>query len=198
MSTRSYVSPVRSAVAAEKRDAVVQAATQFLRERSISEFSLDAIARSAGVTRLTVYNQFGSRKGLLEAVLDAIADGGKLGRLGTAIDLPDPWDALERLVEIFCDFWVSDPAIARLHDAIAIEQEFGEALIARNERRRKILTALIGRISSAPAAEQRKIVDLVFALTSSAMYRSLSNGRSKKVTREIIWAATTDAVKRIE
>ncbi|WP_404558819.1 TetR/AcrR family transcriptional regulator [Bradyrhizobium niftali] len=52
--------------------------------------SLDAVAKAANVTRLTVYNQFGSRRGLLEAVFDDIARRGRLGRLDDAVDDPDP------------------------------------------------------------------------------------------------------------
>ena len=74
MSTRRYVSSVRTAAAAEKRDRVIEAAARSLREdASIASFSLDAVAKAAGVTRLTVYHQFGSRRGLLEAVFDDIA-----------------------------------------------------------------------------------------------------------------------------
>ena len=91
MSTRSYVSPVRTAAAAEKRDRVIQAAARFLREEDrIAAFSLDAVAKAADVTRLTVYNQFGSRRGLLEAVFDDIARRGRLIRLNDAMAEPDP------------------------------------------------------------------------------------------------------------
>src|SRR5713226_8597849 len=105
MSTRPYVSAVRAAAAAEKRDHVIQAAALFLREEeSIAAFSLDAVAKAAGVTRLTVYNQFGSRRGLLEAVFDDIARRGRLIRLNNAMAKPDPREGLDQLIEIFCDF----------------------------------------------------------------------------------------------
>ena len=52
------------AAAAEKRERVIEAAARSLREdASIASFSLDAVAKAAGVTRLTVYHQFGSRRG---------------------------------------------------------------------------------------------------------------------------------------
>ena len=63
MPPRAYVSSVRTAAAAEKRDRVLEAAAKLLREdASIARFSLDTVAKAAGVTRLTVYNQFGSRR----------------------------------------------------------------------------------------------------------------------------------------
>ena len=61
MPPRSYVSPARSAAAAETRERVIEAASRTLREgESIARFSLDTVAKVAGVTRLTVYNQCGA------------------------------------------------------------------------------------------------------------------------------------------
>jgi len=106
MPTRPYVSPIRDTAAAEKRARVVDAAGRLLREQAdVASFSLDAVAKAAGVTRLTVYNQFGSRRGLLEAVFDERARQGGLNRIADAMAMSDPRAGLDRLVEIFCDFW---------------------------------------------------------------------------------------------
>src|SRR5258705_10911531 len=48
------------------RDRILRAALELLQLDNIAAFSLEAVARRAGVTRMTVYNQFGSRAGLLE------------------------------------------------------------------------------------------------------------------------------------
>jgi len=110
---RRYVSSVRTAAAAAKRDHVLEAAARLLREdTSIAAFSLDAVAKAAGVTRLTVYNQFGSRRGLLEAVFDGIARQGGLTEIPDAMAMADPLMALDRLVQIFCGFWNRDRAVA--------------------------------------------------------------------------------------
>src|ERR1700731_658015 len=146
MPTRTYNSSVRAAAAAEKRDRVVAAAGRLLHEETnIASFSLDAVAKAAGVTRLTVYNQFGSRRGLLEAVFDERARQGRLGRIPEAMAMDDPRAALGRLIEIFCAFW-DDPAVGRLQDATALDPEFAVALGERNERRRKGIGLLIGRM----------------------------------------------------
>jgi len=199
MSTRprSYVSSVRAAAAAEKRRDVIDAAARFLREEpSIATFSLDAIAKRAGVTRLTVYNQFGSRRGLLEVVFDDIARRGRLARLSDAISNPDPWLGLDHLVEIFCSFWSGDAALGRLHDAGAIDHEFAQAVQDRNERRRTSIRAILQRIheNQAPALE-RDSVDLIFTLTSYATYRSLSTGRKAPAVCALLKTACRDAAR---
>src|SRR5258708_14771734 len=128
MSTRSYVSSVRTAAAAAKRDRVIEAAARSLREdASIAGFSLDAVAKAAGVTRLTVYHQFGSRRGLLEAVFDDIARRGGLDEIADAMAMPDPRAALDRLVEIFFAFWDRDPATGPLPPPSASDPHFPPA-----------------------------------------------------------------------
>src|SRR6266436_1370573 len=181
MRRRAYVSSVRTAAAAEKRDRVIEAAARTLREdASISSFSLDNVAKAAGVTRLTVYNQFGSRRGLLEAVFDEIARQGGLEGIAGAMAIADPRAALDRLVEIFCAFWNRDPAVGRLHEAMATDPEFAAALIDRNERRRRGVRVLVDRIAGKAASRRARqdAVDTIFALTSYAMFAMLSPGRS--------------------
>ena len=199
MSTRSYVSAVRTEAAAEKRDRVINAAAKFLREEdSIAAFSLDAVAKAAGVTRLTVYNQFGSRRGLLEAVFDDIARRGGLARLNDAMAEPDPWNGLDQLIEIFCNFWGGDPAVSRLHEAMAIDPEFARALLERNERRRQSLEVLVTRLAKdvASPSAQRDAVDLVFALTSCAMFRMLALERSAMAVCDLLKDASRAAIGR--
>jgi AcrR family transcriptional regulator len=192
MPKRHYVSSVRAAAAAEKRDRVIDAATRWLRENvSIATFSLDAVAKAAGVTRLTVYHQFGSRRGLLEAVFDEIARQGGLSRIEQAMAITDPRAALDRLVEIFCHFWNWDAAIGRLQQAMSIDPEFAEALMERNQRRRKALEILVARLggrNASPAARQ-DAVDMIFALTSYPMYATLRGNRASDEACRLIKSA---------
>lgn len=199
-STRSYTSPVRAAAAAEKRDRVLQVATDVLRESaSATHFSLDAVAKIAGVTRLTVYNQFGSRRGLLEAVFDSIALQGQLGRLRHVHAQPDPREGIDLLIRICCDFWSSDPAVPRIYEAMASDVEFAQALTERNERRRQLIGTLVEKLSTKATRPQlrRDTVDFIFALTSFAMFRMLAPGRSSDEVGELIRASAHAALERL-
>ncbi|WMT76813.1 TetR/AcrR family transcriptional regulator [Bradyrhizobium sp. Ash2021] len=198
MRRRAYVSSVRTAAAAEKRDRVIEAAARTLREdASISSFSLDNVAKAAGVTRLTVYNQFGSRRGLLEAVFDDIARQGGLEGIADAMAIADPHAALDRLVEIFCAFWNRDPAVGRLHEAMATDPEFAAALIDRNERRRRGVRVLVDRIAGKAASRRARqdAVDTIFALTSYAMFAMLSPGRSVDDVCHLVQSACRAALQ---
>ena len=181
MSKRSYVSSVRASASAETRERIVAAGARLLRkDASIANFSLDVVAKAAGVTRLTVYNQFGSRRGLLEAVFDDIAREGGLFELADVMTMADPRAALDRLITIFCTFWSHDPAIGALNQAIATEPEFGNSLVERNERRRELLTDLLSRIAGKRANKRavHDAVDLIFVLTSYPTFAALSPQRS--------------------
>jgi AcrR family transcriptional regulator len=193
MSQRPYSSPLRDAAAAEKRARVVDVAIRLLREhQNAASVSMEAVAKAAGVTRLTVYKQFGSRRGLLEAVFDEGARQGGLGRIAETMAMDDPGAALGRLIEIFCEFWGSDPSRGRLHDAAALDPEFAQTLAERNERRRTAIGLLIGRFNAGEAGATSKTsdaADLLFGLTSFAMYRSLAANRPQAAVCELLKAA---------
>jgi AcrR family transcriptional regulator len=199
MARRKYVSRVRTAAAEAKRRQVIEAAAAFLRREPLSAFSLDTVAKSAGVTRLTVYNQFGSRRGLLEAVFDYLATQGRLERIPEAVVDPQPRRGLERLAEIFCEFWGGDPAVGRLHDAMAMDSELAQALGERNERRRRDVAALVERLpqSGTDAARRKDAIDLIFALMSYPMFRLLSEGRSPDEICTLIRATCDQALARM-
>ena len=197
MPRRPYTSSVRTAAAAEKRERVIKAAARSLREdASIASFSLDAVAKAAGVTRLTVYHQFGSRRGLFEAVFDEIARQGGLAEIPGAMAMSDPRAALDRLVEIFCAFWNRDPAVGRLHEAMATDPEFAQALIGRNERRRETVNVLVGRIAGKTAPRARRgAVDMIFAMTSFAMFAMLRRDRSVDDVCALVKTACRNALE---
>src|SRR4051794_8634446 len=197
MPKRSYVSSARASAAAATRERIIAAGARLLRQdASIANFSLDVVAKASGVTRLTVYNQFGSRRGLLEAVFDDIAHQGGLFELAEVMTMADPRAALDRVIEIFCRFWGRDPAIGGLNQAIATDPEFGEALIERNERRRELLTTLLSRVVGKHAAKRvvRDTVDLIFALTSYPTFAALNRQRSTEEICGLLRTACRTAV----
>jgi AcrR family transcriptional regulator len=200
VSPRRYNSPGRAAAAAKTRERIVAAAATILGSAAgIHDFSLDAVAKAAGVTRLTVYNQFGSRRAVLEAVFDQVALRGGLHRLAEAVALVDPRAALRQTIAIFCDFWSFDAgALGLLHAAGSSDQEFAVSVSERNERRRRLLATIIRRMELRPKI-QRDLVDVLFALTSFPFFAQLTTtGRSAEAAGGLIQALASDAVRRAE
>lgn len=173
--SRPYSGTKREAKAAETRSRLLAAATALLRQPSGGALSLESVAVAAGVTRLTVYNQFGSRRGLLEETFDNLAAAGAMATLTEAMALADPHEALAGLVRVFCDFWSSDDALAGLFATAAIDTELAESLALRNERRRMALGVIVRR-RGGDEAKQKDVVDLLFALTSFPMFQMLRTG----------------------
>jgi AcrR family transcriptional regulator len=207
VSPRSYNSPGRDAAASQTRERIVAAAAMILGSaKGVEDFSLEAVAKAAGVTRLTVYNQFGSRRAVLEAVFDVVAVRGGLHRLAEAMTDPDPHTALARIIAIFCAFWSFDPgALGLLHAVGSSNPEFATSISARNERRRKLLSGVVRRFAEdvplrhaalRPKA-QRDLVDILFALTSFAFFSQLTTGgRSADAACQMIQELAQDAVGR--
>ncbi len=176
---RTYQSPVRQAERAATHQRIVAAATSMLGEVGFHQFSLDAVAKRAGVSRLTVYNQFGERRSLLEAVFDAQAASAGLADLAAAMKMQDPRAALTRVVQVFCNFWANGGAIRGVIAAAMSDPELEQALRARNARRRHLLEVIVGRMARGAGASLRaeRLVDTLFALTSFPFFAELSNAK---------------------
>jgi AcrR family transcriptional regulator len=202
VSPRPYRSPRRDAAATRTRARIVVAAAAILgAPEGISGFSLEAVGRKAGVTRLTVYNQFGSRRALLEAVFDDRAARGGLHRIAEAMAASDPHAGLRQVIAIFCDFWSYDPgALGRLHGAGASDPEFGASVRERNERRRRLLSVLVGRMAEGTHPRSKalgNLVDVLFALTSFPFFSQLTaGGQTANAACTLIQGLATDAVRR--
>jgi len=199
MSPRPYRSSRRRVAAKRTRARLLKAASAML--AAPDGISLDAVAKRAGVTRLTVYNQFGSRRALLEAVFDDMAERGGLHRIREAMAKTDPQAALQQIVLIFCDFWsVHRGALWRLHAASATDPEFEESLRARNQRRRHLLSVLVDRMIEGGAKSPEvviELIDVLFALTSVGFFWELTaGGRKANAVCHLIQALAADAVQR--
>jgi AcrR family transcriptional regulator len=72
---RAYNSSRRTLQAAQTRDEVLRAGTELFRAAGWAGTTLAAIAEAAGVSVETVYNGFGSKKGLLRAAMDVAVVG---------------------------------------------------------------------------------------------------------------------------
>jgi len=170
MSPRAYKLGRRKVAAEETRARIVDAARGLLvAEGGFSGFTVDAVARLAGVARMTVYYQFGSKVGLLEAVFDSLTVRRGLERLGAALRTPDPLDGLADFIAAFGNFWEADRLlIRRLRGLAALDPDFGQVWWEREERRREGLRVIVRRLveeHGRPAPETaEEAVDVLHAL----------------------------------
>jgi AcrR family transcriptional regulator len=140
---------------------------------------MEAVARKADVARMTVYHQFGSKAGLLEALMDDLAARGQMDRLAGAFHQPEPLEALDTFIAAFGGFWSADRlALRRLRALTALDPEIEQALRARDEWRRRGLRVIMQRMAERygrPAPEALdEAIDLLFTLTSFETFDTLA------------------------
>jgi AcrR family transcriptional regulator len=178
MSPRPYRLGQRQVAIDETRARVIAAARELLVSADPGRFSIDAVAQRADVSRATVYYQFRSKLGLLEALFDSVAAAGGMAGLPGAFGRPDPLVALDDFIAVFGRFWGSDRLLhRRLHGLAAVDPDLGAALQARQEWRRNGATALVGRLTDerkAPAEVAPEVIDVLFTLTSFETFDSLA------------------------
>jgi len=128
----------------------VEAARELLAaESGATGLSVDAVARHAGVARMTVYYQFGSKAGLLEALFDHLALRGGMERMAEVFQEPEPLAALEKCIGVFTRFWAAERLVTRRLRGIAVlDTEIEQALRARDRRRPEIFRAILRRLAA--------------------------------------------------
>jgi TetR/AcrR family transcriptional regulator, mexCD-oprJ operon repressor len=126
----------RRAIADRNVEAILDAAERLLRERA--QASIVAVAREAGVSRVTVYSHFSTKEELLEAVVKRAVSAATLALEGAKPDEGPPLEALERVVSAA---WQE---VARQE---AIRQATAEELSPEAVRRtHETAAALLGRL----------------------------------------------------
>ncbi len=180
MSPRPYKLGQRQAATEQTRARILTAARELLAESSgLSGFSIDAVAHKADVARMTVYHQFGSKIGLLEALSDSLAAYGGMEHLANAFLRPDPLDALDEYISVFSRFWDSDRLVMRrLRAMAALDPDFEQVIRSRDERRRQGLRVIVGRLveqHGRPAPEAlAEAINVLFTLTGFECFDTLA------------------------
>jgi AcrR family transcriptional regulator len=146
---------------------------------------VEAVARQADVSRMTVYYQFGSKAGLLEALFDQLATTGGLQQGAVAaLNQPDPLDALAAYIAAFARFWAAERLVLRrLRSLAALDPELAQGVGARDARRRAGLGLLAGRLADRyghpPPDALGEAVVVLHMLTSLETFDALAGpGRS--------------------
>jgi AcrR family transcriptional regulator len=178
MATRPYRATKRAEQSAQTREHCLAAARELMIGAGFHRLTLDEVARAAGVTRVTIYNQFGSKLGLLEAMLDAFGRRGAAGRMGSAGGATDPWEGLVATITETVRFWNTDrPFVRRLLGLAAVDPETRDAIERREDMRRHgwamVAEAFAAKGELPAGATKNDAVTVFQALSSFAMFDAL-------------------------
>lgn len=133
------------------RDAIVSATAEEAAAAGSLDFSIDAVARRAGVAHRTVYNHFGSREGLIDALsewMDAKwAEQGGIIVPGALEELPG---AVRTNFGVFEEHANLAEVVARLDPA--------DRVTAAQERRSQAFSEVVGSEHPELSREQQEAV----------------------------------------
>lgn len=187
MSRKTYQLQQRQASMEETRARLIAAArSKITSGDGFAAFTLDAVAKTAGVTRTTVYNQFQSKIGLLDAVCDDVAIRGGISNIDDILADPNPFESLRRYIAAFVKLYSTDRLLfKRLFAFAALDAEFGAVLSDREDRRRReglkhilirIHEVLLRATPTAATIDSQAI--LLKALLRYEVFDTLSEGRT--------------------
>ena len=207
MSPRPYHLGKRRDLIGQGRRQVLDATRALLGESaSYTAFTIDAVARRADVARATVYYQFGSKTGLLEALCDDLAEAGQLSELAQAFSGTDAAAALRGFVAGFGRFWdVDRTAMRRLRALAALDPDVGAVIAARDQRRYEGLRVLVSRFAESqpssparPAVVPGQGVRMLHVLTSFETFDALASAgqRLTEVVPEVLSLAEAVMLRR--
>lgn len=173
---RSYRSPLRETQARRTRERIVAAARRLWVRRGFAGTTVDAIANEAEVAVQTVYASFGSKGGILTALLnelEATAGGRTLME-----DLRAATTPREQLLVVAAFnrrlFHAAADVLEIALGSTAVDPDVASWAKEGDRRRREGQARLVAGWHAAralrPRLERQKAADVLYALTSPEMY----------------------------
>ena len=192
MAMRPYTA-ARRRESAESVDRVLEAAERLIREGTFHAATMDELARAAGVSRATVFNRFGSKLGVLEALFTRGMEGPEMAAIQEALALEDPVEALDSAVEAACAIWEAYGFVHLQLQAVGVLEPEAAALVdQQRDEQRAELEGLTRRLAKSgrlrPGLSQARATATLHMLTSleSFLWLRQSYGLSLRQTRETL------------
>lgn len=179
---RPYRQRLRAEASAETRRRIIDAARQVLTTQPLRSFNLSEVAGSARVVRSTIYAVFGSREGLLRAVVQDMSERGGWERMREAFRHPDAWEAVRRNIEVGTRMAASEHPVALAISVLAaVDPDAAVVAAEMDEVRRRGLESLARRLREQgylrPELSHQEAVDILWVLSSWKTFDQLHTGR---------------------
>ena len=191
MPTRTYTGSRRSSPASVDR--VLEAAEGLIREDAFHTATMDELAAAAGVSRATIFNRFGTKLGVLQALYARCLESPEMEAIQKAIAIEDPVAALEALIEAGCEMWEAHGFIQeQLQAIVVLEPEAGALVEEQRDEQRADLRDLTRRLARAdrlrPGLGEARVTATLHMLTSleSFLWLRREHGLSLRQSRETI------------
>jgi AcrR family transcriptional regulator len=192
MASRSYTGARRRG-SPESVDRVLDAAARLIEEDAFHTATMEELAAAAGVSRATVFNRFGSKLGVLQALFRRSMEGPEMQAIIDALAIEDPAAALEAVIEAACAIWEAYGDVHLQLQAVGtLEPEATTLVDQQREQQRAEIEELIRRLAKAgrlrPGISQTRAAATLHMLTSleSFVWLRRDYGLSLRQTRDTI------------
>ena len=136
MSPRQYRLGKRAESVEQTRERIIGATRELLALEGYPHASVDEVARLADVARATVYYQFGSKSGLIEAVVQDIQQRAGQGAVVDSVEVADPVEAIRQAFVMGSRFWAAErPLVHKLTGLAAVDADVRRVLASRRTSR---------------------------------------------------------------
>src|SRR3954453_11982461 len=197
MPARAYRAQRRPSRSEATRERIVGAVRELLEKGVFHESTVEEVAGRADISRATLYQHFGSRLELVDAICDTFAVNPALLAIREVVELPDPEAALDGTVANSVRFWSSEDAVLRqLYGVVAIDPAAQDLVDRQRSDRRGELTRLVANLAAfgplRPGMDEKRALELLLVLTSYESYRELTAAglSDRKVTERLQETAT--------
>jgi AcrR family transcriptional regulator len=194
---RPYHSPARRRQAEQTRARILAAARDLFRSAGYATTTIEAIASSAQVSAKTVEAAFGSKRGVLLALVDPLASAGPPRDLVDQIRAADdPLQRLRLVAELTRrSYERSVPEFELMRGAAAVAPEVTAVAQQVESRRRGNQARLAGYLEERGLLRSDlahdEATDIIWTLTSYDVYRALIGERHWPPGRYQTWLAET-------
>ena len=181
MSARQYRLGRRQSEVEQTRSRILAAARSLVSELG-PDSSVGKVAKRAGVSRITIYNQFGSKAALLEA-LSAEAGPPPAGA-GPEEATGDPAADLRFRIEQACAAWAADPRLHRQLAGRSLGAPGAAGLVTheRSDHDHALAVRLAAHDRLRPGCSIKEAEDVIGALTSFPVFDRLHKEGRRSVT----------------
>lgn len=179
---RPYRQKLRAESVAQTRQRILDAARTTLTTPPPRTFNLSEVAERAGVVRSTIYTVFGSRRGLLEAVLDDVAARGGWERMRQAYRDPDALAALLESIDAGTSMAANEhPVITAIFALAPVDSDAAAVAAEEGEKRRRGLSDILRRMGEQgylrPDLHSDEALDIAYLLSSFRTFDQLYTER---------------------
>ena len=171
------MSPTRRELVNATRNRILAAAARLMRERGAHGFSMDMLAKEAGVARATVYEHFRSKHALLYELASTTS---RELTLDQNKHIGDPLAALRDMLGAVCRHWSDcDESIRELRTLVAVTGSDAPTDAIDPDYLRGLVEAIEASGQLRPRWSLDDAVDALAVLTSHPTYERLRRSKAR-------------------